>query len=161
MPFYLSRQCYWGDDEPNVVEIASGGLDYANPDMLSDKGTQYAKLGCGQEYTDPREALAAAIKIRDAWMVAEPDEAIRIECGFTGGNTLPFSDYPTDEELLQWAEKAWEGLEKCERCGEVIVDGKWYYLHELGQDVHFCSEYCADESAAAFYDEEDEEDEDE
>ena len=36
MKYFVSRQSYWGEEEPLVVEIAHGGLDYANADMLSD-----------------------------------------------------------------------------------------------------------------------------
>ena len=67
--YFVSRQCYWGvePDEQNVVEIASGGRDYSNPDMLVEK---YA--GEGQEYSDPREALEVALSIAKQWKQDKP-----------------------------------------------------------------------------------------
>ena len=97
--WFVSRQCYWGSDEEDqyAVEIAYGGQDYANPDMLVPK---YA--GEGEEYHDPRAALTAARSILAAWVVVEP--LAHIEVGATGGNTIPFEDHPSDEELDAWAQ---------------------------------------------------------
>ena len=85
MPYFVSRQCYWGVEDPYVVEVASGGLDYANPDML---GVKYKRLGEGKEYLDPREAVQAAIAISRAW--TETDGApLPVAYGATGGMTMP------------------------------------------------------------------------
>ena len=146
--WFVSRQLYWPDGD-TVVEIAKGGLDYANADMLSDENNRiYGKLGCDQEYKDPREALEAAIKIRDEWLVQSPRSDIRIEHGFTGGNTMPFTSYPTDEELKEWAEKEWQSLEKCAYCGKVLPDMYYHLLYD-DPDIKYCSEYCADEVSDA------------
>jgi len=133
--WYVSRQCYWPDGD-NVVEIAYGGLDYANADMLADQEGKYR--GHEGEYTDPREALEAAFAIRELW----EDEECRIETGATGGYTMPFSSFPDDDELRKWAEKAWENVPKCDRCGEAIQGDPW--VHYEYDDWKFCSEVCAE-----------------
>lgn len=140
--WFVSRQSYWGIDAPecNVVEIAYGGIDYANADMLCEKYE-----GEGEEYTDPVEALDAAIRIRDAWTADRPDDAPHIEHGFTGGNTIPFTDEPTDEELRQWAEETKAKLPRCERCGGIISGDPWK-INDDPWDEQFCSESCADDA---------------
>ena len=156
---YLSRQHYWGVDEPLVVEIADGGLDYANPDMLCDTEGKYSKLGCDQEYTDPREALKAAIAVRDEW--AKGDDLVsvpRIECGYTGGNTIPFEEFPDDDDLKEWAEQQWNAIPKCDQCGEPLPENKreQYHLLEWDLEERFCSEYCAENYAESLWEEEEE-----
>lgn len=146
MPWFLSRQHYWPDGDL-AVEIAKGGLDYANPDML---GTIFPELGEGVEYTDPREALKAALAVRDAWNVClekdREEDRCRVEHGYTGGYTMPFSSYPTDKELQEWAEKEWESLPKCVKCGELMPEGGEYYAVEYGDEPRFCSQVCLEES---------------
>lgn len=58
-----------------IVEIAYPGIDYAGSDMLA---TDYPGEG---EYDDPREALDAAIKVREALQADHPDEEIGIAFG--------------------------------------------------------------------------------
>lgn len=99
MVYFVSRQRYWPHGD-HVIEIACGGLDYANPDMLVRR---YPELGEGREFDDPREALAAAMRIRDAWR--GDGAACRIEAGWTGGNTIPFDEYPSDADLKRWADE--------------------------------------------------------
>lgn len=140
--WFVSRQSYWGVDPEDqyCVEIAFGGLDYANSDMLASK-----YVGEGETFSDPREAVKAAMSVRDAWQADRPDITIRIDYGCTGGDTMPFLDNPSDDELKQWAESKWEALPKCERCGEVL--GRTTYTHMLNHDGdQFCSEYCAEEA---------------
>lgn len=136
MKFFVSRQCYWPDGT-NMVEIAKGGLDYANADMLVPKFTQ---LGEGKEFNDPREAVEAALQVRDAWkQVAEDD--VLVDMGFTHGFTIPF-DGSDDETLRKAAEALYEKLPKCAHCGELL--GKQRYgCHDLNE-FDCCSEYCAE-----------------
>jgi hypothetical protein len=142
MTWYVNRQHYWPDGE-FVVEMAYGGIEYSNPDMLADPDRTYRKLGCDQEYADPREALATAIKVRDEWKKHLDDgEDVRIEHGFTAGMTIPFCSYPSDKELKEWAEAEAEKLDKCEMCGDIIT-GKPFVLWDF-QDWKFCSDYCAE-----------------
>jgi len=152
MTYAVTRQHYWGVDEPLVVEIASGGLDYANADMLcDDKDRKYARLGCDQEYTDPREALNAAIAVRDEWVkhprydeTEEPLPSPRIECGYTGGNTIPFEEYPSDDNLREWAEKEWEAIPKCDQCGEPLGKERFSWFGRDWEDDEYCSPTCSE-----------------
>lgn len=144
MAYFVSRQDYWGQepDDRYTVEIASGGIDYANPDMLA---TKYRPQGEGQEYTDPREAAEAAIKVAEAWKKDAPELTINIAHGFTGGCTMPFEG-DTVENIRKWAEEAYEKLEKCARCGDVLPEPrKRFKLCEpYGDDGEFCSSNCAE-----------------
>lgn len=151
------RQNYWGPEEPFVVEIAAGGIDYANADMLGDiEDKIYYKLGCDQEYTDPREALAVTLAVREEWQKREPELAIRIEYGNTGGMTIPFEEYPDDDDLKKWADAEWEKLPKCDGCGEPRIET--WRLTPFPGSGDFCSEYCAQIAYDAQDDEEDDED---
>ena len=148
--WFVSRQNYWGvePDEALVVEIAGGGADYANADMLADTDGLYRKLGCDQEYIDPRTAVNVAIAIREEW-ARHTDEPVRVEKGHTGGMTIPFLEFPTDEELHAWATKRWDEIEKCENCAEPVGDNFWYDPYD--QDMHYCSQLCCDQAMAAYY----------
>lgn len=144
MKFFVSRQCEYPDGD-NVVEIATGGLDYANPGML---GPRWASLGEGQEFTDPREAVEAAINVRDQWQKLLqhngelPD--IDISFGSTGGFTLPLPRM-SDDELKEKADKLYEKLPKCDECGELL--GKETYTHDYAMnDEKFCRTYCAEKN---------------
>src|SRR5512146_1250294 len=94
--WFVSRQMYWGvsDADASVVEIAAGGRDFANADMLAPR---YRGAGEGKEYSDPREALKAARAVCAAWQHDAPQAAadIHVEVGATGGMTLPFISHPT------------------------------------------------------------------
>jgi hypothetical protein len=140
--WFVSRQIYWGVDpeDSHMVEIAMGGRDYANPDMLVAK---YA--GEGEEYTDPVKAVEAALEIAAQWRKAEPSKTINIAHGCTGGNTMPFEGDEV-EELKAWALKLSESLPKCARCGKSIEGES--YTHSDADDEKFCSEYCAEEDYA-------------
>ena len=139
MKWFVSRQCYWGvdEDDQNMVEIALGGCDYANPDML---GTKYD--GEGEEYTDPREAVQKAIEIAKQWKQDAPGLTINIGHGSTGGMTMPFEGNEP-EELIKWANKTWEKAPKCDACGEILPEE--HFTH-YDTDEKFCSEYCAEKS---------------
>jgi len=160
--WYVSRQSYWGVDDPLVVEIAYGGLDYANPDMLSDPDRIYRYLGCDQEYSNPFEAIRAAFKIRKRWESFWKEEmhyaCPRIEIGGTGGNTLPFEEYPLNADLCRWARMEFDKLERCQRCGEPLGDEHWTLWGDESFGK-FCSRFCAEEyEFENFYEENDEED---
>lgn len=146
--YFVSRQCYWGvdPDEQNVVEIASGGLDYANPDMLVEKYE-----GEGTEYTDPREALEAALEIAKQWKRDKPELKIGIAHGFTAGYTMPFEP-DSKKQLKKWAQEAYDSLKKCDQCGEVMGKESWHLTEDpdLGD---FCSESCCDKAACQLHEE--------
>jgi len=133
MKYFVSRQKYWSTGDL-VVEVAVGGRDYANPDMIVP---QYP--GEAEEYQDPRKAVAAAIKIADVWKVASGHPEIEVRTGFTHGFTAPFESV-SYEEAQVWAQKQYEQLEKCEACGVLMEEG--WYTNSFG-DGKFCSERCA------------------
>ncbi len=140
--FFVSRQRYWGVDEEEgtVVEIAYGGSDYANPDMLT---TAYGIMGEGKEYHDPREAVEAAIRVCDAWR-ADGETNAKVAMGATGGNTIPFEP-KTYDEARKRAEELYEKLPKCAECGEPLGDET--FSHDLTcDDEKFCSERCAEKN---------------
>ncbi len=146
MQYFVSRQLYWPEGDL-MVEIASGGLNYANADML---GTKYPHLGEGKEYTDPREAVEAALLIQRAWQETTEEE-VGVGMGATMGFTQPF-DADTEENLRARAEKLWEKIPKCAHCGEPMGKEK-FGCQDLGE-YDCCSESCA--TSRWFSDEEDE-----
>lgn len=140
MPWFVSRQKYWGVDpeEANVVEIASGGRDYANPDMLVPK-----YYGEGGEYEDPREAVETAIEVAQQWKSDCPSLSIGVAHGFTAGSTMPFEAEEV-KELKKWAQQAYDNLPKCNRCGELLKEGSIVQIIDDPEFGEFCSEYCAE-----------------
>jgi len=137
MGYLLTRQLQF-DGSGFMIEISTGGRDYANPDMLVEK---YADEG--REFCDPREAVKTAFKIRDAWRRDEPDAEIGIGYGCTCGMTMPF-DPSTDEELTAWANKEFEAIPACDWCESKLFDpDKMFKLADY-PDERFCSEYCAE-----------------
>ncbi|GMU20596.1 MAG: hypothetical protein AMXMBFR13_06930 [Phycisphaerae bacterium] len=144
----VSRQRQWPDGKC-VVEISSGGRDYANPDGLVPRYP-----GEFEEYQDPREAVKVAVEIAREWQKDTPKEVILIDHGATGGFSMPFDGMePSGENLRvlqEWAEAEYEILEKCDRCGAVLpVDrrGKpeFWYPCDAGPDFgKFCSEQCCE-----------------
>lgn len=149
MPWFVSRQQYFGvePEERYMVEIAAGGLNYANADMLVSKYS-----GEGQEYADPREAVNVALEIAEAWQKDKPEIVVNVGHGATGGMTMPFEGSEKDE-LIAWGEETWEGLEKCP-CGEVMEGAKeWYRIGTFTSGGFYpddsdvtkcCSERCSE-----------------
>lgn len=140
--YFVSRQAYWPDGN-SVVEVCTGGKDYCNPDMLIHR---FPELGEGQEFADPMEAVEAAIKICDAWnKLMGLEEEARVEVGNTSGYTMPFEEYPTDEQLRDWAKKELESLPKCYLCNDIIDEKYKYHLSDdAAGEYDFCSERCAE-----------------
>lgn len=135
--YFVSRQNYWGVEEDNqyVVEIAFGGRDYANPDMLVPK---WGDLGEGQEFDDPRAAATAAIAIWQKWVKEEP--LAKIGHGATLGYTMPFE--PSDiEEVIKWSEFEYSSLDKCANCYSILPEDHWFHYYDI--DIKYCSENCA------------------
>lgn len=148
--FCVTRQHYWADGR-HIVEIAQGGLDYTNADML-----QPHYSGEGIEYKCLSDAVEAGIKIALAWKKDEPDEVIEIGIGNTHGMGLDIEGEEVtgenDEELFvklrQEAKDFDDKLPKCARCGEIREEsyGNDETRHFGGDEAHpFCSEFCAEE----------------
>lgn len=134
MPFTVTRQLQWPEGSP-VVEVSVGGLDYTNPDALVERY-------CGEfeTYDDPREAVAAAIDICRTWR-QDGERRARIGIGATGGMVMPFEPCAF-REAKAWAEKTYQELPKCDRCGEVLPERYYYNLDD--PEMKFCSEFCAE-----------------
>jgi hypothetical protein len=141
--WFVSRQDYWGEENPLAVEIAAGGVEYANADMLVDA---YAALGEGREYDDPREAAAAAIAVAEAWRrdTGRSAEEITVRVGYTGGMTMPFEE-GTDADAREWAERTYAELPKCPHCGELMGNERWVPTDfPVDDDEACCSQFCCE-----------------
>lgn len=135
----VTRQIQWPDGI-KMVEVSAGDFNYTNPGQLTER---WPSLGEGKEFTDPREAVEAAIQIAKVWSAAD-EEKIEIGHGATMGMTMPFSS-SSEEEMHKWAEKEYEALPKCAQCGEVL--GKNSFYHEFSmKDERYCSEHCCEKN---------------
>lgn len=141
--WFVSRQTYCAYGENYVVEVAQGGRDYANPDMLVEKYP-----GEGEEYHDPREAAKNAIEIAKRWRADDPDKIITVRVGFTSGMTLPF-DEGTDEQTSAWGEQTFTAMPKCPNCGKLMGTDRWTPTDfHVPPEEGCCSERCANEHFA-------------
>ena len=140
----VTRQDQWMGDL--MVEFSDGGFDYANPDMLSPKYD-----GEGETFIDPRDAVDAAISIFNEWKADEPGADISIGYGATLGFTMPFESSSVPE-IKAWAQKDYDALPKCDRCGEILPE-EFYFI----DDDKYCSEYCCDMVFESMYADIDEE----
>lgn len=109
--FFVSRQRYYYSGE-SVVEVVSGGRDYANADMLVPKYD-----GEGQEYTDPLEAVEKALEILAAWRLDRPEIEIGIAVGTSAGMGMELEP-DTMEYARAWAEKWERRIDEEEENGE-------------------------------------------
>ena len=100
MRYVVTRQIYWSSGA-HVVEIASGGMDYSNPDALAPK---FQSLGEFREFDDPREVVEAAVRVAAAWRKnGGKGHRISIAHGCTLGMTMDFEP-TTIKESREWAE---------------------------------------------------------
>lgn len=139
--YTVTRQIQWPGGDP-VVEVSNGGIDFTNPDALVEKYP-----GEFEEFDDPRIAVETAIEICKAWRKDGCKKA-KVGIGATGGMTMPF-DTCSFKEAIEWANKEYESLGKCDRCGELLP--KDHYVIPLEPDLKFCREYCADETYNEMY----------
>lgn len=107
MSYFVSRQITFPDGQ-RVVEISCDGPDRSGPDMLV---AQYP--GEGESYSDPREAVNAALDIKRQWQ-SDTDRVVFIDYGHNA-DMISLTDDVSPEDLRTWAEKEYEKLEKCER----------------------------------------------
>lgn len=140
MGYYVSRQCYYYSGE-RIVEVTSGGFDYAGCDMLPPR---YA--GEGREYEDPREAVEAAISICREWRKEYKGRFPRVGFGCTGGMGLEVEG-DTFASARKAAREVWEHLPKCPMCGEPLPAPR-KRLRPFDCDEDMCSERCAERWAA-------------
>ena len=135
--YTVTRQLQWPDGNL-MIEISEGGFDYVNPDMLSPKYDQE-----GESFDNPIDAVDAALQILKDWQHDEPNNHIGIGYGATLGFTAPF-DESDIAEIKAWAQKEYDRLPKCDRCGEIITDE--YRIYDDPFEMRFCSEQCAEQT---------------
>lgn len=131
-----ARTTPWPDGE-RCVEIATD-VDHLDPSLFwEERGSEYDKLT--DEYDDPREAVEAALRMRDLW-AAETGEVVLV------GLSNPFYSVAhsekTDEEMRAWGEKAYEQIPRCAHCGNTCFDQ--YADDVTGETFHACNEYHAE-----------------
>lgn len=146
--FTVTRQSQWTTGL-SIVEVSWGGIDYCNPDALSQKYP-----GEFKEFDDPREAVEIAIDICKAWR-KDGEKCAKVGVGSTGGMTMPFEP-STFKDVKKWAEGVYKDLKKCPVCGKITEDLKeWYSATEqidddfypIETDEKYCSELCADKNS--------------
>lgn len=142
MSYFVSRQAQYYSGS-HIVEVADG-LDSSGPDMLAES---YKNLGEGRLFDDPREAANAAIVICQTWRRDCPEDKPKVSWqtrlwGEMGGESEPM----TFKALRNAASQEYEKLPKCEYCGGLYEDGKYWTLPWIfsGEDERMCSENCAD-----------------
>lgn len=157
--YTVTRQLQWPDGTP-VVEVSSGGIDYTNPDALVAKYD-----GEFEEFADPREAVKTAIEICRQWRKDGETKAV-VGHGATLGCTMPF-DETTFEEATTWAQKQWEGLDKCPQCQTIMEENDTWWeagwwskddFEPYGDGIKYCSQNCAEQNSEVDEEGEDEED---
>jgi hypothetical protein len=136
--FYVSRQHQYTSGR-STVEVESGGMDCAGPDMLVPL---YSSLGEGQEYSDPREAVEAAIAVCRAWR-ADGEKRASVAFGSTGGMGVEIEP-ATFETARKWAERVWEGLPKCMGCVDPLPSKHKRWRANDYDGFEYCSESCAE-----------------
>lgn len=145
--YFVSRQMVWPEGTP-VVEIAAC-LDMAGPDMLVE---HFKSAGEGREFDDPREAVQAAIHVRDLWWAAAREHLTfegweKVEVRLQRSFLIQEVDKLDDAALLVWADERFEKIRKCAECGDPIYDDKKaFYPEGCHGDEAFlcCREYCAE-----------------
>jgi len=138
--YFVSRQIRWPDGS-HLVEICEG-QDYASPGMLVPR---WSRLGEGQEFKDPREAVSAAVAVCEAWRkVADPDDPVPELAGFATAGGMCATEEVTYDEARAWAERTWERLPKCSHCGDPLPEKGKRWRAETWSGEEQCSESCAE-----------------
>lgn len=137
----VSRSTPWPDGTP-TVEIATD-VDHLDPSLFwEENGTEYHDLtACG--YDDPREAVRAAIRVRNMWQkereqAGEKDDVV---IGWANPFYPTTADPKTEEELISRANELWEAMPVCQHCGVKGVMSK--YDDDAWGSFHACDEGCA------------------
>jgi hypothetical protein len=118
--YFVSRQIYSYPSGKHIVEIAVGGKDYCNPDMLVPN---FKDLGEQREFDSATKALEAAQRVATAWRkICNKD--IQVAAGCTGGCTLPFEP-ESNEELKEWAARR-DKVDAQERALDFVDDEQGY-----------------------------------
>lgn len=141
--FWISRvsPCWGNTGEFDYYVEVAHSFDATSPDAL---GAKYKKLGEGQGYEDPREAAKAAIAVCKQWQADTPDDTIGLEWQTMAGGYFGVPADEVDEtEILELAEKTYQSLPKCAKCGE-LLGTQTYQLFDWIDDEEFCSENCAE-----------------
>jgi hypothetical protein len=138
--FYVSRQSYFYDEGAYGVEVATK-LDYVSPGEL---GPMYGDAIAA--YEDPREAATAAIELAKRWRGEVGAVRLPGACFTIANNALVYptvADAMNAREVRAWACRRWEGMPKCERCGDVEGVREWRSTN-TDETVVACGESCAE-----------------
>ncbi len=136
----VSRCEPWPSGE-QCVEIATD-VDHLDPSLFWERdGSDYDRLCI--EWSDPRDAVDAAIKVRDLW-VAESGKPVKID----HANPVFYGmDGKTDAELRAWAIKTYDEMPRCVHCSnvcqEVGMPGN-YEDDVTGESFHACCDWHAE-----------------
>ena len=136
--WYTARTRPWPDAIP-TVQVAD---DYEkfDPGLLADgwgdDRSEYARLT--DEYDDPRDAVAAAVQMRDLWQTELGASEVVVLSIAPGPEWVPSES--SEEDLAAWSERIWDSLPVCEHCGHKGSMSKYEYD---GLDLYACDEHHA------------------
>jgi hypothetical protein len=139
--YHITRQHYWYSGD-YAVEV-SRGRDSCGPDALMPVWEAESW------YDSPKEAVEAALHIRDWWLELWNKESTGEECPdivvtFSNTGLHGFEgEAMTDQELMSWAAREYESLVKCDHCGELVSKNDKYTIDDFDGDF-FCSQNCAE-----------------
>jgi hypothetical protein len=141
--FVVTRQKPYYQGGQLIVEVASGGMDYAGSDALTKKYD-----GEFREFADPREAVETAVEIVKQWRkdsgLPANSRKILIGTGSTGGGMCEIEG-ESFKAAREWARKLYAKLDKCPVCGRLMPEKrKRYHLIDDPDETEFCSEVCAE-----------------
>lgn len=131
----VTRQHRWHDGE-YTVEISEGGIDYSGPDALCKKYP-----GEFEEFSDPREAVEAALRIAKEWRKVEKRVKMVMGANLDMCVGDPVAISVAERSFKKVAKKLWEAAPKCDRCGEILPERAFKMVDFDGE---FCSENCAE-----------------
>ena len=125
-----------------TIEIATGGIDYSGADGLHLDQNFERALGLSTDYYDPRKAVEAVVAAMPK--LQEKFPKYEFEMTWVGLGMGEEGEGCTEEYLKARADKAYEKLEKCSQCAEVLNPDEVWTCEVCGDEFKFCREYCLD-----------------
>jgi len=122
--YYVSRQSGWWNGPGRAVELGVGGEEYADWNGSYTERTMYPHLGEGEQFADPREAVAAAFAIRDAWQASDHTRTRVV--------SRDVSEEPLNARTLRaWAITEEAELERCAQCHKLLAGSERAWVEML------------------------------